>query len=217
MLSQKKEIFNMRMRKKKNGEARINACSEYLIKSLDDEKLSQMLPAELEIGCGKGRFICETAKSNPDKKYIAVELVTDALITALENAAEEEIPNLKFINVNAKELGSYFKKGDIKVIYLNFSDPWPKSRHAKRRLTYRTFLDVYKQILPDDGMICFKTDNRPLFDFTLEEFKECGWRVEDVTFDLHSSKFNEGNIMTEYEKAFSEKGVPINRLVAYVK
>ena len=217
MISQKKEIINMRMRKKKNGEARINACADYLIRTPDDEGFRSMLPAELEIGCGKGRFICETAKLNPDKKYIAVELSTDALITALENASSQEIPNVRFINLNARELCTYFKKGDVKTIYLNFSDPWPKARHAKRRLTYRSFLALYKEFLPEDGRICFKTDNRPLFDFSLEEFKECGWRVEDVTYDLHSSPYNEGNVMTEYEKAFSEKGVPINRLVAYVK
>lgn len=207
----------MRMRKKKNGEARVNACADYLISSVDDIKLSKCLPAELEIGCGKGRFICETAKANPDKSYIAVELSTDALITALENAQAENIPNVKFINVNARELVNYFKKGEIKVIYLNFSDPWPKARHAKRRLTYRSFLEIYKELLPEDGKVCFKTDNRALFDFSLEEFAQCSWRVEDVTYDLHSSPYNEGNIMTEYEKNFSEKGFTINRLVAYVK
>ena len=215
--SDKVRNTNMRMRKKKNGEARIAACEEYLIRSADDEKLAGMLPCELEIGCGKGRFICETGKLNPDKKYIAVELMTDALITALELAKSEDVQNVKFINANAKDLALWFKKGDISVIYLNFSDPWPKAKHAKRRLTFRSFLEVYKSILADDGKICFKTDNRALFDFSLEEFRECGWRLDKVTYDLHNSEWNEGNVMTEYEKAFSEKGVPINRLEAYIK
>ena len=207
----------MRMRKKKNGEARINACRDLLIESASDEKLAQMLPAELEIGCGKGRFICETAKLNPGKKYIAAELSTDAIITALELAKAEEIHNVKFLNVNAANLGEYFKKGDVSRIYLNFSDPWPKAKHAKRRLTFRSFLEIYRNILADDGVICFKTDNSTLFDFSLEEFAACGFRVVNVTRDLHSSEFNEGNVMTEYEKAFSEKGVKINRLEAYLK
>jgi len=204
----------MRMRKKKNGEARIEACSQYLIREPGDIPAS-FLPCELEIGCGKGRFIVETAKANPGKRYIAVELITDALITALELAKAEKIPNVMFINANAKDLAAWFKNGDITVIYLNFSDPWQKSRHAKRRLTYRSFLSIYRELLQDGGKLCFKTDNRDLFDFSLEELKECGWRVEKVTNDLHSSEYNEGNIMTEYEKAFSEKGVPINRLEAY--
>ena len=204
----------MRMRKKKNGEARIEACSEYLIKEPGDVPES-FLPCELEIGCGKGRFIVETAKVNPDKKYIAVELISDALITALELAKAEKVGNVMFINANAKDLALWFKKGDVTTIYLNFSDPWQKARHAKRRLTYRTFLSLYRELLPEDGKICFKTDNRPLFDFSLEEFALCGWRLDKVTFDLHNSEYNEGNIMTEYEKAFSEKGVPINRLEAY--
>lgn len=204
----------MRMRKKKNGSARIEACSEYLLRT-PGEITGDMLPAELEIGCGKGRFIVDTAKANPDKKYIAVELMTDALITALELAKAENIPNVKFINANAKDLSSWFGKGSVRTIYLNFSDPWHKSRHAKRRLTYRTFLGIYRDMLTEGGRLCFKTDNRALFDFSLEELKESGWIVEKVTNDLHASEYAEGNIMTEYEKNFSEKGVPINRLEAY--
>jgi len=208
----------MRMRKKKNGDARLEACRDYLIKYPEDaEILGEMLPVELEIGCGKGRFICETARKNPDRRYIAVELSTGAIITALELAKSEEIPNVKFMNVNAGKLQDFFKKGDVKVIYLNFSDPWPKAKHAKRRLTFRSFLEIYKGILDDDGKICFKTDNTPLFDFSLEEFRACGFRVENVTRDLHASPFQADNVMTEYEKAFSEKGIKINRLEAYLR
>ncbi len=217
MITQSEEIINMRMRKKKNGEERIKACADYLIGDASDASLSKMLPAELEIGCGKGRFICEKAKNNPNVNYIAVEVMTDALITALESASKDNIPNLKFINVNAKELETYFKKGDISVIYLNFSDPWHKARHYKRRLTYKAFLEVYKNILSSDGKICFKTDNRPLFDFSVEQLRENGFRVCDLTYDLHNSPFNEGNIMTEYEIKATQKEIPINSLTAYLK
>lgn len=206
----------MRMRKKKNGPARLAACAEYLLTDPADlEVYRECFPVELEIGCGKGSFICETAVRHPDRFYIAVELSTDALITALERAKREEIPNLRFINLNAAKLREYFSKGDVSVLYLNFSDPWPKSGHTKRRLTYRSFLELYRSILSNDGKLCFKTDNRPLFDFSVEELTETGWRIEKLTNDLHNSEYNEGNIMTEYEKNFSEKGVPINRLEAF--
>lgn len=206
----------MRMRKKKNGEARVAACADYLIQIPEDLSVYRdRFPIELEIGCGKGNFICENALKRPDQLFVAVELSTDALITALERAKREEIPNVRFLNINAARLGEFFQKGDVKVLYLNFSDPWPKSGHAKRRLTYRNFLNLYKELLCDDGKLCFKTDNRGLFDFSVEELTEMGWRIENLTNDLHNSPYNEGNIMTEYEKNFSEKGVPINRLEAY--
>lgn len=204
------------MRKKKNREKRLETCSDFLITSPDRETYSKMLPAELEIGCGKGRFICELAKRYPNKNYIAVEVMTDALISALELASKDNIPNLKFINVNASELGTYFKKGEISVIYLNFSDPWHKARHYKRRLTYSKFLNIYREILAPNGKICFKTDNRPLFDFTIEQLKENGFRVEDLTYDLHNSPFAKDNIMTEYENKACENGLTINSLTAYL-
>ncbi len=208
----------MRMRKKKNGEARFEACSELVIKSREElSEYRHKLPCELEIGCGKGGFICKMAENNPDKFYIAVELITDALITALEYAKSQGIQNIRFINTNAVMLPEIFDKGDISVIYLNFSDPWPKARHSKRRLTYRSFLEKYRSILSDDGKIIFKTDNRALFDFSLEEFAAVGMRATDITYDLHNSEYNEGNIMTEYEKTFSEKGFSINRAVVYMQ
>lgn len=207
----------MRMRKKKNGEARFSACSDYVIHDRAElETYLERLPCELEIGCGKGGFICQMAQKNPDVFFIAVELSTDALITALEYAKENEIGNLRFINGNACFLSELFQKGEVSTIYLNFSDPWPKARHAKRRLTYRTFLEIYRAILSDDGKICFKTDNRLLFDFSLEEFAAVGMNVTDVTYDLHNSLYKENNIMTEYEKNFSEKGFPIHRAVIYM-
>lgn len=210
----------MRMRKKKNGEARLAACADWQLHSAEEladfrDANKEKFPIYLEIGCGKGGFICQMAQRYPERQFIAVELVTDALITALERAKAEEIGNLRFINLNANQLTAWFGEGEVKELYLNFSDPWPKKGHAKRRLTYRTFLDIYKRLLGKDGRLCFKTDNRPLYDFSLEEFEAAGWRMEAVTYDLHHSEWMEGNIMTEYEKNFSEQGYPIHRVVAY--
>ena len=206
----------MRMRKKKNGAARMEACAQWLLTCPEDlNAIREKAPFYLEIGCGKGGFITATAKANPDRFYIAVELVSDALVTALERAKAEEIPNLRFVNLNAKNLGEWFSPGEVAEIYLNFSDPWPKKGHAKRRLTHRDFLAVYRPLLAEGGKICMKTDNVGLFDFSLEEFPEAGWRLEAVTRDLHHSEWAEGNIMTEYEKNFSEQGYPIHRLEAY--
>ncbi len=204
----------MRARKKKNCDARVAACSDLLI--TEPSELAQYkdkLPAEIEIGCGKGGFICEMAKQNPDKTFFAVELITDVLVTALERVKNENIENVKFLNLNALRLPEFFAEGDVSVIYLNFSDPWPKSRHEKRRLTYREFLRTYKKFLKKDGYVIMKTDNDALFDFTLEELPEADFSVEAISRDLHNSEYCAGNIMTEYEKNFSEKGVPIK----YVK
>lgn len=207
----------MRMRKKKNQDERVNACRAFMIETREDFlTYRDKFPCELEIGCGKGGFICQMAKRNPDKFYIALEVSTGALITAMERCIAEEIENIRFININAVRIAELFEKGEISKIYLNFSDPWPKARHAKRRLTYRSFLELYRTILPEDGTIEFKTDNRPLFDFSLEEFAFCNMKMTDVCYDLHNSSYNENNIMTEYEKNFSEKGFTINRVVVYM-
>lgn len=208
----------MRMRKKKNQEARVNACDALMIHGREELlTYKEHFPCALEIGCGKGGFICQLAKRNPDRFYIALEVSTGALITAMERAISEKIENIRFINANATMLGDLFQKGEIDRIYLNFSDPWPKARHYKRRLTYRSFLELYRSILTDDGAIEFKTDNRALFDFSLEEFEVCQMRITELTYDLHNSEYNENNIVTEYEKTFSEKGFTINRAVVYMK
>jgi len=208
----------MRMRKKKNSDARVEACSDYMIHNKEELDLYRdRLPCALEIGCGKGGFITELALRNPDRFFIALEVSTGALITAMERAKAKEISNLRFINANAVTLLDLFQKGDIHTIYLNFSDPWPKARHAKRRLTYRSFLELYRSVLPDDGVLIFKTDNRPLFDFSLEEFAACNMPMSEITYDLHNSEYNSDNIMTEYEKNFSEKGFTINRVVVHMK
>ena len=203
----------MRMRKKRNGAQRIAACDEYIIH--DPTEIPQF-PVELEIGCGKGSFILELSKRNPDVNYVAMERVSDVILLAAEKIKSEEAKNVKFIVGDAKNLPEMFPQGSVRRIYLNFSDPWPKKGYYKRRLTYRGFLEIYKNILVPDGEIIFKTDNAALFDFSLEEFEAAGFKLKDLTRDLHNSEYNEGNIVTEYEKNFSEKGFAINRVIAYL-
>lgn len=213
----------MRVKKKKHGAERLEACGKIVIKDLRAEgNTSQQLfgndnPIRIEIGCGKGDFIVGTAAKEPDVNFLAVEKVSDVLMLAAEKVKKSELPNVRVCCVDAKELAEIFPEGSIDRIYLNFSDPWPKSRHEKRRLTYRTFLEIYKRILKPDGAVYFKTDNRGLFDFSLKEFKEFGMRLEKLTFDLHNSEYMEGNVMTEYERRFSGMGVPINRVEARFK
>lgn len=204
----------MRARKKKHGAERLEAVSGLFVERpvIDKDKKTYV-----EIGCGKGKFIIENAERNPDINYIAIEKVPDVILLAAEKVKEKEIKNVRFMMCDAKGLTELFEEKSIDLIFLNFSDPWPKAKHYKRRLTYKTFLDVYKFILKDDGVICFKTDNAGLFEFSLEQFREDGWRLENVTFDLHNSEYAKDNIMTEYEKNFSEKGFNIHRLEAYKK
>lgn len=207
------------MRKKKHGEERINACAELRICNPEDMKsglgevFSNSLPIHLEIGCGKGKFACDMAKAHPDINFIAVEKVPDVCCVALEKAMaqrdERKSDNLRFIIGDAKMLDESFPEGSIDCIYLNFSDPWPKKGHAKRRLTYRSFLEIYAKLLKPNGVLKFKTDNAPLFDFSLEEFEAVGATVLWQTRDLHASEKAADNIMTEYEKNFSEKGFSI--------
>ncbi len=211
----------MRVKKKKHGAERLEACGNIVIKDLKAEgSTSQALfgndnPIRIEIGCGKGDFIVGTAAKEPNVNFLAIEKVSDVLMLAAEKVKRSELKNIRVCCVDAKELEEIFPEGSIDRIYLNFSDPWPKSRHEKRRLTYRSFLAIYKKILKKGGAIHFKTDNRGLFDFSLEEFKEFGMRMEKLTFDLHNSEYMEGNVMTEYEKRFSSMGVPINRVECY--
>lgn len=144
-----------------------------------------------------------------------MEKVADVLVLAMEKTAAAKLDNVKFALEDAEALGELLPEHSIDTLYLNFCDPWPK-RNAKRRLTFRKYLDIYKKFLKSEGRICFKTDNLPLFEFSLQEFEDCGFKLEKVTYDLHSSEYNTGNIMTEYEKNFSEKGVKINRLEAFL-
>lgn len=172
-------------------------------------------PLYLEVGMGKGRFITELALRNPDKNYVGIEKYSSVLLRAIRKREElEGVDNLLFLRMDAEELPEVFGPDEVDGIYLNFSDPWPKDRHAKRRLPSREFLARYDQILKPDGRVEFKTDNRALFDFALEQAKEAGWTLEACTFDLHHDPVMlEGNIMTEYEERFSSQGNPICKLI----
>lgn len=172
-------------------------------------------PIEIEVGMGKGKFIMELAASHPNINYIGIERYSSVLLRGLQKRAEVELSNIYFMRIDAKDLGDIFEKGEVSRIYLNFSDPWPKDRHAKRRLTSVNFMEVYDKILMPDGVVEFKTDNRALFDFSLESVQEAGWKIKYHTFDLHHSEYVEGNVMTEYEMKFSSEGHPICKLVAF--
>ena len=213
----------MRMRKKKNSEGRLAACERVLYNHQDNEALLDPgavmdmagAPVYLEIGAGKGRFAAEMAKRHSDKAYFAMERVTDCVVLAAELAESEEYrdcKNLRFVIDTADNLLHIFGKGTIDGIFLNFSDPWSKKGYAKRRLTHRRYLGLYMNLLREGGVLTFKTDNRGLFDFSLEEIEEMGLSCEVVTYDLHSSEWNEGNIRTEYEDNFSAQGYKINML-----
>ena len=171
-------------------------------------------PIHVEFGCGKGGFITELAKRNPDINYVAAERAETVVYKACKKANREETPdNLVFVFGDMAQCLEIFDEGEIDRLYLNFSDPWPKKRHAKKRLTYRDFLRKYAVILSETGEIHFKTDNKGLFASSIEEFSLEGWLMKNVTLDLHNSGM-EDNIMTEYEKKFSEMGFTINRLEA---
>ncbi|MFE4704562.1 tRNA (guanosine(46)-N7)-methyltransferase TrmB [Peribacillus simplex] len=209
----------MRLRNKPWAEDRLNDFPQYVIqqpvshKGKWHEVFGNENPLYIEVGTGKGRFITEMAKAHPDVNFIGIEVYGSVIVAALDLLIEADVPNLKLLNVDAANLGDYFAKGDVNRVYLNFSDPWPKSRHAKRRLTYKTFLEVYEGILPDKGEIHFKTDNQGLFESSLKSISEYGMLLKYVSLDLHNSSF-EGNIMTEYEEKFSSKGNRIYRLEA---
>ncbi len=212
----------MRMRKKKNGASRMEACADYKIDNPElfrgkwKSEIADGKEIYLEIGCGKGTFVTELAKRNPDKFYIAMEIVPDVIMLAMEKAKAQEIENIKFVCFDAKDIENVFEKDELCGLYLNFSDPWPKNRHFKRRLTYVGFLEKYKTVIKSGGKICFKTDNRPLFDFSLTQFVEAKIPMSEVCTDLHSSMWEADNIHTEYEDNFSAKGFKINRLVGTV-
>ena len=208
----------MRMRKKKHGEERLAACSTLLCERPDapiaepSDFFGRKTDVYLEIGCGKGDFAVGMAAAHHDVSFIAMEKVSDVLVLAAEKAgraADTRPDNLRFIRGDARDLAAWFAPSSLAGIYLNFSDPWPKAGHAKRRLTHRSFLEIYRDLLKEDGLLRFKTDNVGLFDFSLEEFEAFGAQILWMTRDLHNSEKNADNVMTEYEKNFSEKGFSI--------
>ncbi len=217
----------MRMRKKKNADVRIGACDRFLAAGIvhpfaankgDKIDTASLFGnsgvCELEIGCGKGGFIVETAARNPDKNFIAVERDENVLVTALEKADAAGVENLRFLCTDAVFLPTFFNDGAFGKIYLNFSDPWPKKRHAKRRLVHRDNISMISKLIPVGAEVSFKTDNADLFEFSLEEFRAAGFCLTFITHDLHASEYAKDNVMTEYEKRFTENGVKINALIA---
>lgn len=201
----------MRMRKKKNLVPRMEACDACWIRRPEEHRgrWRELMPGarelRVELGCGKGRFTAETAKAEPDVLLIAVEKVPDAMVVAMERVVEQGIPNVRFLDRDAELLPEMFAPGEISRLYINFPDPWPKKKQFKRRLTAPEFLDKYRALLPEGRAVWFKTDNGPLFDWSLESFRGCGWALADMP---------EGTPMTDYEARFIEMGLPIHRVVA---
>jgi len=206
------------MRKKPNLPARLERCKGMILEdptAYCGKWLSTFGGKELhlEIGAGKGKFLVETAKENSDIFFVGIEREEGALVIAAEKAIAEDVQNIRFLDVDAVNLPTFFADGELDRIYLNFSDPWPKKKQWKRRLTYRTFLDLYWNALCENGVIFQKTDNMRLFEFSLNEFAAVGYLLKNITFDLHATDLP--NIMTEYETRFVEQGMPIYRTEAY--
>ena len=173
-------------------------------------------PVHIEIGMGKGKFIHTMAKEHPGINYVGIEKYSSVLLRAVQKTEQEALPNLRFLRMDAENITAVFAPGEVDRIYLNFSDPWPKDRHAKRRLPSREFLARYDIILKSGGRLEFKTDNRELFDFALRELEPAGWKAETVTYDLHGDPvLMEKNVMTEYEEKFSALGNPICKYIIY--
>ena len=208
----------MRMRKKPNLIPRMERCSAIQIKEPETlrGKWLESFPGHrelhLEIGCGKGRFTADTAEQNPDVFLAAIEKVLDAMVVGMERVTDRSLTNVRFLDRDARELLSFFAPSEVSRIYINFPDPWKKSGQKKRRLTYAGFLAIYANLLPVGGEIWFKSDNDPLFEWSLEQFQSEGWTLREVTRDLHAN--GPVGVMTDYEAKFYDQGVTINRLVA---
>lgn len=223
----------MRMKRKKNLDERIDASQDYLTimknESLNyndavnenhiidlKELFGNDKPVYLEVGSGKGQFGCTFAQQNPDKNILCVERNRNVLILAIDNAREMGLDNIRFLCGTAEYLPSYIGENTVEEIYLNFSCPFPKHKHIAHRLTNPRFLEIFKRIMKPDGVICQKTDNMHFFEYSLEQFSACGFKLSNISLDLHGSDF-EGNIVTEYEHKFSSMGCPIYRLEARLK
>lgn len=204
------------------GSKDVIADSRFVVQNPDSQRgkwaevFTNNHPVWIEVGMGKGRFIMDMARLHPDINFIGIEMYDSVLLRAVQKREqmEEELSNLYFIRMDARNLPEVFAQGEVDRIFLNFSDPWPKERHAKRRLTSRQFLERYDQILAEDGQVEFKTDNRGLFEFSLQEVEETKWQLVASTFDLHhESEMVRGNVMTEYEEKFSSMGNPIHKMI----
>ena len=214
----------MRLRNIPRAESVLEACKE-VVKNPEslcghwNQEFQNERPLHIEIGMGKGQFLLTLAAENPQINYVGIERYSSVLLRAVEKFQELETEgkapaNIRFICMDANDLPTVFAPAEVSRIYLNFSDPWPKDRHARRRLTSPPFMAVYDQILQKDGRVEFKTDNQDLFSYSLEAIPEAGWRITEYTRDLHHSEMAEGNVMTEYEAKFSAQGKPICKLVA---
>ena len=204
------------------GSKDVIADSRFVVQNPDSQRgkwaevFTNNHPVWIEVGMGKGRFIMDMARLHPDINFIGIEMYDSVLLRAVQKREqmEEELSNLYFIRMDARNLPEVFAQGEVDRIFLNFSDPWPKERHAKRRLTSRQFLERYDQILAEDGQVEFKTDNRGLFEFSLQEVEGTKWQLLASTFDLHhESEMVRGNVMTEYEEKFSSMGNPIHKMI----
>lgn len=202
------------------GSEKIIAASKYVIQEPKEIKnkwknvFEKEGPLHIEIGMGKGQFITSLAMLNPNINYIGIEKYSSVLLRAIQKVEEKDIPNLRFLCIDATDITEIFAKGEVDKIYLNFSDPWPKDRHAKRRLPSKEFLIRYDQILKTNGNLEFKTDNKGLFDFAVEQVSEAKWKIDQIAYDLHQDKeMNKGNVMTEYEQKFSSLGNPIYKYI----
>ncbi len=208
----------MRMRKKKNVEPRMEQCDPVWIRNPEEQKghwrqlKEPGCPLYLELGCGKGRFTCDSAAAHPEALYIAVEKVPDCLVMAMERAMEQQLHNVLFVEADASDLTEYFAPGEVDEVYLNFCDPWPSHGHAKRRLTHPNFLNRYAQVLRGGGRIQFKTDNKDLFEWSLFQFAKAGFQLEEINRNLHGQGIR--GVMTDYEARFHAMGQPIYRCVA---
>lgn len=225
--------MSMRMRKKRNFDARMEECGDLLLakgangilnmkeaaehyRDLIDfsEAFGNEHPVALEIGCGKGGFVIALAKQNPNMNYLALEKMSNVILTPMEEVKKQEIGNIRFLNIRAECLPCYIPEGSLDAIYLNFSTPLPKLGYATQRLTHRNFLEKYKKLLKKGGRILQKTDDRDFFDFSLGEYRACGFTLENVTYDLHKQGNPDWNVVTEYESKWVERGLPIHRVEA---
>ncbi len=223
----------MRMRRKHNLDERLEQVKDYILeRTIEDRNMKTSVeikdyldygkifgndnPVELEIGCGKGRFINEMAKRHPDTNFIAIEMLSNVIIDACEKAKKENLKNLKFMILRAECLPSYIPEHSLRRIYINFPTPLPQKGYEKQRLTNRKFLSMYKTLLAKGGDIYHKTDNRGMFEFSVCEFSQSGFGLKDVTLDLLNSPLAENNIMTEHEKKYSDMLMPIYKLTAFV-
>jgi tRNA (guanine-N7-)-methyltransferase len=210
----------MRVRKRKGAEELLSENSQIVVAQPEEwkgkwqERFPKNQPIQIEIGMGKGQFITGMAKANPEINYIGIDMQVSVVSFALDKVLAEQLPNVQLLHVDGSALTNYFADGEVDQIYLNFSDPWPKKRHEKRRLTSKEFLSVDEQILRPQGEIHFKTDNRGLFEYSLASFSQYGMVLKKVWLDLHQSDEVATNIMTEYEEKFSAKGQPIYRVEA---